>query len=205
MELDELENLWARQTLRGAGLRAEAVLAEMKREVASARRRIWGGIVLVGILLTLDLALSAAAHFAAIKRVSPVGLATEATFFALYGLFFVRAFHSARVVRHELAALGGTLHESIAAALRTVELQLANARIAGYAIPAVVAICMWLFLAKYLAGELRPIGVVFGSVFMTLLGVAIGGAVWHRCRTRLIPRRAELREHLRALGNESSP
>jgi hypothetical protein len=205
MKLDELENLWARQTLRGEPPRAAALIAEMKREVQGARRRIWGGIVLVGVLLALDLVLATAAHVSAVKRVSPVGFATEVTFFALYALFFVRAFRSARAVRRELAALGGTARESIAAALRTVELQLENARIAAYAIPAVVAICGWLFFAKYLAGELHGIAVAFGCTFMALLGLGIGGAIWHRCRTRLRPRRAELRERLHALEHESAP
>jgi hypothetical protein len=205
MNFDELEKLWGRQTVSGGAVPAAALAAEMQHDIRVAQRRIRGGIVIVGTLFALDVALSLGAHVLAIKRVTPIGLAAEVTFFALYFLFLLRATRSARAVRQELAALGGTLRESAAATLRTVELQIENARLAAYAIPGVIAVFAGIAGAKYLAGELRLIGVEFGLALMMSLGLAIGAAIWHRWRTVLKPRRAELRELLRSLERDPAP
>jgi hypothetical protein len=90
--------------------------------------------------------------------------------------------------------------ESLAATLRTVELQITNARIAGYAIPVVVAINAWLLVTKFFAGEIPDFGALIGIALMTVFGAVIGAAIWHRRRTYLSPRRNELIEGMQAIG-----
>lgn len=204
MDLDTLENLWRRQTLAGATPAADALIAQMEREVTHARRRIRGGIVLAACVLALGWGLSVVGYLTGIKPPTAVGLVSEAVGFALYVAFFARAAQSLRAVREAEAALGGTLRESMAATLRIVELQIAHARLAAVAIPLVVAISAWLLGAKHFAGEMPGFGAWIGSAFTALLGGAIGGAMWHRYRTRLRPRRGELQAELRALDEEPS-
>jgi len=83
-----------------------------------------------------------------------------------------------------------------------VELQIENVRIAGYAIPVVVAISAWLFVVKYLAGDLPGFGAAMSIVLSAAIGTAIGGAIWHRYWTQLFPRQKELREMLHSIHSE---
>ena len=204
MDFNDLEKLWHRQAVRGGEIPAAALATAMEHDIRVAQRRIRGGIVIVGVLMTLDIALSFSAHVLGIKPVTPLSVASEITFFPLYVLFLVRALRSARAVRQERAALGSTLRESATATLRTVDLQIENARIAAYAIPAVILIFAIITGAKYFAGELHAIGVAFGLALMTGLGVAIGAAIWHRCRTYLKPRHEELLDLLRTIERDSA-
>ncbi|TAK98616.1 MAG: hypothetical protein EPO07_11725 [Verrucomicrobia bacterium] len=204
MNFEVLENAWQKQTVTGGGEPADAVATRLKREVEIAQRRIRGGIALVTCVLLTGWTVAIVGHITAIKRFTPVGLIAEVVYFILVVAFLVRAFRSARVVRNEMAMMGGTLPESLGATLRTVELQIQNARIAGYAIPIVVGVCIWLFVAKYLAGELPGFGAVAGSVFMAFFGAVIGVIIWRRYRTQLAPRREELEEMMQALDRNES-
>ncbi len=91
---------------------------------------------------------------------------------------------------------------SVAATLRTVELQITNTRIAGYAIPVVIAINAWLLAAKYFAGEIPDFGALIGITFMTVFGTVIGAAIWHRYQTHLSPYRIELIEEMQSHWSE---
>jgi predicted PurR-regulated permease PerM len=87
--------------------------------------------------------------------------------------------------------------------LHTVELQIQNARIAAYALAFVPALGIWMMLAKYFAGEFPLHGVIWGAVAIAAFATMIGAAVWHRYRTKLVPRRTELRDTLRKLESEA--
>jgi hypothetical protein len=204
MDINFLEKTWQTQTVTGNRESTEAVVARLKGEVTTARRRIRGGIALVAFVLVAGWIVSIVGHITAIKRLTPMGLVAEALYSILAAAFFVRAFRSARVVREENALMGGTLRESLAATLRTVELQIQNARIAGGVIPIVVAICVWLFFAKGLMGELRGFAVAASSAFTVTFGAAIGLIIWHRYRTHLLPRAAELKETLQSLDQSET-
>jgi hypothetical protein len=203
MNFSALEKTWRKQVVVGGGEPAELVAARLKREVASAQRRIRGGIVLAAFVLFLGWIVTIATHITSIKSLTSVALLAHAVNAILFVLFFARALRSARAVRSEIKMMGGTLRESLSATLRTVELQMENARIAGYAIPTVVAIHTGLFVAKYLARDLPGFGVAVSGLSMAVFGAVIGSAVWHRYRTHLAPRREELREILRALRSET--
>lgn len=206
MDFDSLENLWAKQTVTRASDPAAPVIARLKTEVRSAQRRFRGAIVIAASLLILEWAAALAAHVTSLKPLTPVSLVGHVVGSILYVALLLRAIHSARLARQEIAQMGETPPASLAATLRTVELQIQNTRIAAYAIPLVVALSAGLFLAKYLAGDIPGFGAVAGSSFMTALGLAIGVAFWRRHRTQLAPRRAELRALLADLdSNESDP
>ncbi len=200
MKIETLETLWNQQSVGGATLPVAALTRQMKTDVRAAERRIRGGIILVGVIIALELVVTTAAHLLGIKRLTPMAIVAEVTFLALYGLFLARAASSARAVRRELSALGGTLQESAEATLRAVDMQIENVRIAAAAIPAVIAIVAILTGAKYMAGEMRAGAAVFTVAFVAALGVAIGAAIWHRYRSHLLPRRGELRELLSTLA-----
>ena len=202
MDISTLERAWQQQIVTSGDLPAELVAARLKREVAIAQRRIRGGIALAAFVLFTGLAVSIAGHITAIKPFTPVSLVADAVSLALIIAFFIRAFRSAQAVRSEIEMLGGTLRESVAATLRTVELQIANGRIAGYAIPLVIAISAWLFVAKYLAGDLPAFGAVMSIAISAAIGAAISGAIWHHYWTQLVPRRKELREMLHSIEGE---
>jgi hypothetical protein len=205
MELEELETLWARQSVAGGELRPDALAAELRRDVDVAQRRIRGGIVLGAGVLALGLTMSIAAHVTSIKRFTPIGILADLLIAGLLVAFLVRAQRSARAVRDEVAALGGTMRESVAAARRTVAVQIENAQIAAIAIPLVLVLLAGLNLSKYLAGELPAFGAVLGTAFYALLGAAIGAASWHRYRAKLLPRLAELDELSQSLDRDSAP
>jgi hypothetical protein len=156
-------------------------------------------VIAVGLFL-LGWCVAITAHATGIKRFTLLGLIDQAVGSVLYVALLLRAAHSARTARAEIEHLAGTMAASTAATLRTVDLQIQNARVAAYAIPLVILMGAWLSLAKYWAGEFPGRGVVWGLVFATGLGAMIGGAIWHRYRTVLSPRRRELRETLRAMG-----
>lgn len=203
MDLKALEKMWDQQTVTGAPPPADVLIVGLKREVRHVRRRIRGGIVLVAAVLALGWTLMAVAYLTGLKRVAPIDLIAETTGFVLYVAFFVRAVRSARVVREAEAALGGTLRESLDATLRTVNVQIENARLAVIVIPAVVAISGVLFTAKCLNGNIPRVGAISGTAFIAVLGAAIGAAFWHRYRTRLLPQRDELSAALRSLEDTS--
>jgi hypothetical protein len=199
MDFRELERAWQTQIVTGQEEPAASVLARLKHELATARRRIRGGIVLAAFVLFTGWTVSITAHMTSVKLFTPVALVADAVNGFLFAAFFVRAFRSAQAVQREMKMMGRTLAESLSATLRTVELQIANARLAGYAIPIVVAINASLLVAKYLAGDIPAFGATTGVTGMVAFGAVIGAAVWHRYRTRLLPCREELRETLRAL------
>jgi hypothetical protein len=203
MDFSTLEKAWRKQRVTGGDAPAEMIAARMKREVAIAHRRIRGGIVLAALVLFTGWGVTIVSHVTSIKRVTPISLVADAVSLVLFVVFFIRAFQSEQVVRREIEMLGGTLRESVAAALRTVELQIENGRIFAYAIPLVMAISAWLFVAKYLAGDLPGFGAAVGVVSSAAIAAAIGGAIWHRVWTQLVPRRKELREMLHALDGEA--
>jgi hypothetical protein len=202
MDLSALEKAWQNQVVKGGIESASVVAARLKTEVAIAQRRIRGGIVLATSVLFLGWAVGLTCHVLGIKILTPIELSAQGVHFLLFVAFLFRAVRSARVVRSEREAMSGTLRESLTGTLRTTELQIENARIAAWAIPTVVAINGWVALAKYFAGEFPGLGVIVGIAFMTLLGAAIGGAIWHRHRTHLIPLRRELAKRLRGLESE---
>ncbi len=204
MDFDSLENLWAKQTVTGADNSATRVIARLQAEVRSAQRRFRGAIVIATSLLILEWVAALAAHATALKLFTPISLVGHLVGSLLYVALLLRAIHSARLARREIAQMGETPRTSVAATLRTVELQIQNTRIAVWAIPLVVAISAGLVLAKYLAGEIPGFGAVAGSGFMAALGLAIGAAFWHRHRTQLAPRRAELRALLADLDSNDS-
>jgi len=203
MNLEVLEKTWREQVVRGANEPAPAIAARLKREVAAARRRIRGGIVLAACVLFLGWATALAAHVLGIKTLTPLALAANGVQCLFFAAFIWRAVRSLQVVRREREMMGGTLRESLLAAHRTVEVQIENARIAAWAIPVFVAVNAWLFVTKYFAGEFPDFGVIAGTALMSLLGAAIGAATWHRYRTHLIPLREELAGKLQAL--ETNP
>jgi hypothetical protein len=202
MDFRELERAWQTQVVTGPEEPAAPVLARLKHELATARRRIRGGIALAAFVLFTGWTVSITAHLTSIKLFTPVALAADAVNGFLFAAFFVRAFRSAQAVQKEMKMMGGTLAESLSATLRTVELQMANARLAGYAIPIVVAINASWLVAKYFAGDIPDYGAAAGVISMVAFGAVIGAAVWHRYRTRLLPCRKELRETPRAVQSE---
>lgn len=199
MDFNRLEQAWDEQTVTAPAMPVATLIARLETEVRSAQRRFHGAIVIAISLLVLGWISTLAAHLPGLKTLTPLTLVSQIIGSALYVALLVRARQSARATRNEIAHLGGTLRESMAATLRTVELQIQNARIAAVAIPIVVAISGWLFLAKYLAGEMPGTSAALGSGFVALLGVMFGGATWHRHRTVLAPRRRELSETLNSL------
>jgi hypothetical protein len=203
MNLEMLEKTWREQVVRGANEPAPAIAARLQREVAAARRRIRGGIVLAAGVLFLGWATAIAAHVLGIKTLTPLALAASGVQGLCFAAFIWRAFRSLQAVRREQEMMTGTLRESLTAASRTVEVQIENARIAAWAIPVFVAVNAWLCVTKYLAGELPDFGVIAGTALMVLLGAAIGAAAWHRYRTHLLPLREEVAGKLRAL--ETNP
>ena len=202
MDFSTLEKAWRKQIVTCSKEAPEAVAAKMKQEITSAQRRIRGGIILAVFVLLAGWATTIAVHITSIKRLTPVGMIAEAVNAMLFLLFFVRAFRSARGVRKEAEMMAGTLRESVAATLRTVELQIQNARMAGYVIPIVVAINAWLFFAKYLGGDIPGFGAAMASALTAAMGTVIGAIIWHRYRTHLSPRRNELKELLKMLESE---
>ena len=202
MDISTLEKAWQKQIVTSGDMPADLVAARMKREVAIAQRRIRGGIVLAAFVMFTGWTVAIVAHITSIKAFTPVSLVADAVSFVLFVAFFILAFHSARAVRREIEMMGGTLQESVAATHHTVELQIENVRIGGYAIPVVVAISAWLFVVKYLAGDLPAFGAAVGIAFSVAIGAAIGGAIWHRYRTQLVPRRKELREMLHSIDGD---
>jgi hypothetical protein len=203
MNFETLEKAWGKQTVTAAAVPVETVIVRLKGEVQSARRRFRGAMVMAVGLLLLGWAVTLAAHVTGIKTITALGFIAQVVGSALYVALLLRARYSDQVAREEIAQMGGTLRASIAATLRTVELQIQNARLAANAIPLVVAITAWLYLAKYFAGEFPDFGVVWGTAATAVLGLLIGAAIWHRYRTQLAPRRAELRETLRTLEAET--
>jgi hypothetical protein len=201
MDFNALERAWQKQVVTGGDEPAELVMGRMESEVAIAQRRIRGGMILAAFVLFLGWAVTIVAHFTLIKPLTPVALIAQMVSSVLLILFLVRAARSTQAVRNEMEMMGGTLRESVGATLRVLELQIQNARIAGYVIPAVAAIAGGLFLVKYLAKDIPGIGAAMGSVFLAIFGAVIGAGIWHRYRTYLAPRREELREIQRALGS----
>jgi hypothetical protein len=199
MDLNLLEQAWNKQTVAAPAVPIAPVIARLEIEVRSAQRRFHGAMVIAVSLLLLGWTMTIAAHLGGIKTLTPLTLVSQVVGSALYTALLLRAKQSARATRLEIAHLGGTLRESMTATLRTIELQIQNASIAAVAIPIVVAVSGWLFLAKYFAGEMPGFGAVFGSGFVAVLGAMIGGAFWHRYRTVLAPRRRELSATLSAL------
>jgi len=203
MDISTLENAWQKQIVTSGDIPADMVTARMKREVAIAQRRIRGGIILAAFVLFIGWAVTIVSHVTEIKAFTPVSLVADAVSFVLFVVFFIRAFRSARAVRREIEMLGSTLRESVAATRNTVELQIENVRLAAYAIPLVVAISAWLFVAKYLAGDLPAFGAAMSIAVSVALAAAIGGAIWHRYLTQLAPYRHELREMLHSIDGDS--
>ena len=205
MNLETMERAWQKQIVIASKEPVESVAARMKHEVTVAQRRIRGGIVLAAFVLFTGWAVTLVTHITRIKPLTPVTVTGEIVSFILFLAFFIRAFHSARIVQREAEMLGGTLHESVGAVLRTIELQIENARIAGCAIPVVVGLSSWMFAVKYLSGEFPGFGVVVGTASTALSGAVIGAIVWRRHRTHLVPHREELRELLQTLKEENGP
>ena len=199
MDLSLLEQAWEKQTIAARAVPVATVIARLETEVRSAQRRARGAMVIAVSLLVLGWITTFAAHLTGIKTITPLTLISQVIGSALYVALLVRARQSARAARSEIAHVSGTLRESIAATLRTVELQIQNARIAAVAIPLVVAIGGWLFLARFLAGEIPGFSATLGSGFVAVFGAMIGGAIWHRYRTVLAPRSRELNETLSTL------
>ncbi len=204
MDFDLLEKTWRQQIVTAGNEPTEAIVARLKDEVAVTRRRIRGGISLVALVLLTGWTVAIVGHITSIKRLTAVGLIAEAVYTILAVAFFVRAFHSARIVQEQNVMMGGTLRESATAALRTFELQIQNARIAGYSIPIIIAVCIWLFVSKHLAGDLRASAVMMASAFTVVFGATIGAIIWHRYRTHLLPRYNELAKTLHALDQGES-
>ena len=199
MDLSLLEQAWDKQSVAARAVPVATVIARLETEVRSAERRARGAMVIAVSLLVLGWIATIAAHLTGLKTLTPLTLISQVIGSALYVALLIRARHSARAARSEIAHLSGTLRESIAATLRTVELQIQNARIAAVAIPLVVAVGGWMFLARFLAGELPGFSATLGSGFVGALGAMIGGAIWHRYRTVLTPRSRELNETLSTL------
>jgi hypothetical protein len=199
MDLNLLEQAWGKQVVAAPAVPVATVIARLETEVRSAQRRFRGAMVIAVALLVLGWITTVAAHFADIKTITPLGFISQVIGSALYVALLARARQSVSATRGEIAHLGGTLRESIAATLRTVELQIDNARIAAAAIPLVVALSGWLFLVKYLAGEMPGFGAAVSTGFVAVFGAMIGGAFWHRYRTVLAPRRRELNATLSGL------
>lgn len=200
MNLSALEQAWDKQTVAIASSPPAAVIARLKAEVRSAERRFQGARVIAISLPVLGWVTTIAAHVTGVKTLTSLTLISQVVGSALYVALLIRAMQSVHAVRHEIAQMGGTLRESTAATSRTIELQIANARIAAVAIPLVVASGGWLFLAKYFAGEIPGFSAALGSGFAGAVGALIGGAIWHRYRTVLIPRRRELNATLELLN-----
>lgn len=200
MDFNSLEKLWQGQTVTGTPPPTAALIADLQRDVHSAQRRFRGAIVIAVSLLVLEWLGALAAHFTALKLLTPVAILAHLVFSALYVALLLRALHSAAMARREIAHLGAPLPASLAATLRTLDLQLQNARLAAVAIPVVVAIAASLFLVKFFAGEIPARGATIGCVFVVILGALIGAAIWHRARTVLRPRRAELHALLHSLA-----
>ncbi|MBL9207406.1 MAG: hypothetical protein JNN01_20160 [Opitutaceae bacterium] len=199
MDLSHLEQAWSQQTVAAPAVPAATVSARLESEVRSAQRRFRGTIVMAVSLLVLGWITTLAAHLTGIKPLTPLTVLSQVIGSALYIALLARALQSARAARAEIACLGGSLRDSIAATQRTLELQIQNTRIAAVAIPLVVASGAWLFLAKHLAGEMPGFSAVLASSFLALLGTLIGAALWHRHRTVLAPRHRELTETLSTL------
>ncbi|MEO7414586.1 MAG: hypothetical protein ABIZ81_14650 [Opitutaceae bacterium] len=199
MDLNRLEHAWDKQSVAAPAVPIATVIARLEAEVRSAERRFRGAIVIAVSLLILGWITAIAAHLAGIKPLTPLTLVSQLIGSALYVALFMRALESARATRREIAQSGGTLRDSLAASLRTIELQIQNARIAAVAIPTVVAIGGGLFLARYFAGEIPGFSAALGSGFIAVLGAMIGAAIWDRYRSLLAPRRRELNETLSGL------
>lgn len=199
MDLSHLEQAWSQQTVAAPAVPAATVSARLESEVRSAQRRFRGAIVMAVSLLVLGWITTLAAHLTGIKPLTPLTVLSQVIGSALYIALLARALQSARAARAEIACLGGSLRDSIAATRRTLELQIQNTRIAAMAIPLVVASGAWLFLAKHLAGEMPGFSAVLGSSFLAVLGTLIGAALWYRHRTVLAPRHRELSETLSTL------
>lgn len=200
MDVNLLEKTWGEQIVAPPAVPVATVIARLEREVRSAQRRFRGAMVIAVTLLVLGWITTLAAHFTGFKAITPLTLVSQIVGSALYVALLVRARQSARAVRNEITHVGGTLRESVAATLRTVDLQIENARLAAVVIPLVVGISGWLFLARYLAGEIPGFSAALGSGGVALLGTMIGGAIWHRTRTVLVPRRRELTARLGTLA-----
>jgi len=197
MDVNILQEAWSKQTVNRVIEPVPVIAARLEGEIAAAQRRIRGGIVLASIVLSLGWVIGIVGHVLGIKTLTPLGLAANVVQCLFFVAFLWRAIRSFQVVRREKEMTGGTLRESLNATRRTVEVQLQNARIAAWAIPVVIAVNAWLYLAKYFAGEFPGFGVIAATGFMALIGAAIGGAIWFRYRAHLAPLHEELVQQLR--------
>src|SRR5688572_1296538 len=106
MDISTLERTWQQQIVASGDQPAELVAARLKREVAIARRRIRGGIVLAAFVLFTGWALAIVGHITSIKTYTSISLLADAVSFLLFLAFFIQAFRSARAVRSEMQMLG---------------------------------------------------------------------------------------------------
>jgi hypothetical protein len=201
MNFEALEKTWDQQTV-GCAPDAAAVAAQLERDVRAAQRRFRGGVVLAAGLLTLSWLTAIGAHVSGIKSLTPLETAAHAAGSAFYLLWLVLAVRSARAVRREQQAAGGTTREATEASLRVIALQLRNYRVAAGSLPLAVAIAGVLSVLKYRAGELHGTGAVATTAFVAAIAAIAGAALWHRYRTSLRPRREELRGLLREMERE---
>lgn len=198
MNFDALEKAWGQQTV-GDAPDAAVVAEQLERDLRSARRRFRGAIALAAGLLALSWLVALGGHVSGIKALTPLELAAHAVGSAFYLLWLVLAVRSARAVRREQRAAGGTTREAAEASLRVIALQIENYRVAAWSLPLAVAVAGILSGMKYRAGELHGIGAVATTLFVALLVGVAGAALWHRHRTALRPRREELRRRLREM------
>lgn len=203
MNFEELEKVWEKQVIAGPSPAADHLVAEMRRDVATAQRRVRGGIIVVALAFAVSWLIAVGGHLAGIKLFTVVSIVAQLTFTALFVLFLIRARHTARVIQSETIAMGQNLRESTAATVRTIDVQVANAKIALMAIPLVVGVVAWLSLALYLSGSSKGIAVTANIALTMVVGTVMGAAVAYRWRRHLDPRRAELRSLLRELDSNA--
>lgn len=201
MNFDALKKAWGQQAVGGAP-DASAVAEQLERDLRSARRRFRGGIVLAAGLLALSWLVATGAHFTGIKLLTPLETTAHAAGSVFYLWWLGLAVRSARAVRREQQAGGGTTREAAESSLRVIALQIGNYRVAAWSLPAAVMTAAVLSFAKYRVGELHAVGAVATTTFIAVLAAIAGAALWHRYRTTLRPRREELRGLLREMEQE---
>lgn len=205
MNLDELEKNWAAQSVTGPAVSAPAVAAGLERELQSARRRFTGMIVLAAGLLLLGWTMATVAHLTGIRRLTLLETTAQVAGSAFYLGWLALAVRSRRAVRREAALLGGATRTAATSALRVVDLQIANYRIAAWSLPLAIVVTAALSWAKCHRGELPGWGAVAATVFVALLAGLAGAAMGRRYHTELKPRREELQRMLGEMGEAGTP
>jgi threonine/homoserine/homoserine lactone efflux protein len=196
MTLDELENVWEKQAVSGRPPTATALL-ELQQEVAAARRRFQGMIVLAIGLFVLGWTVALVAHGLGIKRLTPIGLVAQIIASGFYLLWCGLAVQSKRATQHELDAMGQSTVESLKASLRTIDLQIRNYRIAMWALPGALVATTIISWAKYVSGDLPLLGVYANIIFVTVFAGIVGLAMIRRYRQELLRRKRQIEETLR--------